>query len=765
MAPRLRPLYSFDDPAEFYRRHSGGVLKEFENESREVNAFNAKQIQFRAWALANLYRGKDKSYWVFLVRGGEAEILFPREGESCEVLLWSKGGKVQKSDKYWQAERIENPAASFGVTQENVLRMPAFKVKVPGNVPDNLIRPLQDDPDEVDPNARNPLTKPHAFGDKKAAVFTMKLRLSSATKDAEFGAIDKLFKGDEGLTSKQKTAFKYLLDFRDVPFTVNLFQHFPHLRDPLNNPGGMPPKVVTMLNGFNAHQRMAYRSVLSSLPCGIGIIPGGPGAGKTHWNLVLTAAIQSKNIIYHGPEEFSNRSAKVLYILDINKPLDDTCNKIVRLYNSLGLKKNAVRLYGWPYSRNQETIDFRNKFMFMARMNRFRRQTFNESCLAPTLDELVWDKYQQHKHGRYHALHDAVSTALKGRNNSDNGDLKELTGQLYREVLDQVDFIATTPVPAATRLSGLFQPDIVIFDESPHAREASTMIAIAQYDPIAWIFSGVSGLPIKDARIRTFMLIFSSLFQDHRQTRPFVASDDVRDNPWAPQLLVSMMERADRQGAIRQSLFINHRAYGGLQKLASRLFYQNNMISGHKEEDLFPPSVSHTRRFLERFLRPGQKLRDPRLLVFDGSRSECRVGTSWFNPRHIDWVMERVSELVADPMFRQVGKDEHGTILIISPYKESFIKYKKAIQSLPVSLKMRLNVQGRVEARTVDTVQGGEADFIFLDFVRSQASDFLDDPNRLNVALTRARQGEVILMQPGSKNTPFELLSPLFYPC
>lgn len=499
MSFRINPLYAFDDPAEYHRRHSSGVLKEFENESREVNAFNTKQTQFKAWILANLYRGKDNSFWVFLVRPADsgAEILFPREGESCEVLLWSKSGKVQRSEKYWEAERIENPAASFGVAQEDAQRMPAFKVKVPGNLPEDFLRPLQDDPDEVGYDAPNRLAKKFAMSDKKAVRITMKLRLSSATKDAEFSAIEKLFKNpNDELTPKQKAAFKYLLDFKDVPFTVNLFQHFPHLRDPLNNPGGMPAKVVTMLKGFNAHQRMAYKTVLSSLPCGICIIPGGPGAGKTHWNLVLTAAMQSKNLIFHGPEDFSNRSAKVLYILDINKPLDDTCNKIVRLYKSLGLKKRAIRLYGWPYSRKQGTvIDFSNKFMIMARMNRFRRQTLNESCLAPTLDELVWDIFQANKAGRYHELHAVVSATLKGKKNVNAETMKALTGQLYREVLDQVDFIATTPVPAATRFNGLYKPDVVIFDESPHAREASTMIAIAQYDPIAWFFSGVCILP------------------------------------------------------------------------------------------------------------------------------------------------------------------------------------------------------------------------------------------------------------------------------
>lgn len=239
--------------------------------------------------------------------------------------------------------------------------------------------------------------------------------------------------------------------------------------------------------------------------------------------------------------------------------------------------------------------------------------------------------------------------------------------------------------------------------------------------------------------------------QDHRQTRPFVASDDFRDNPWAPQMLVSMMERADRAGAIRNSLLINHRAYGGLQRLASCMFYNQKMISGYSEDELFPPSVQHLQRFLERFMDPGSKCREPRLIAYSPNRGEVRVGTSWFNEDHGNWVMERVAELLSDPMFRQVGKTDRGTILIIAPYKEAYMKYKKSIQNFPKAWAARLGVERRVEARTIDTVQGGEADIVFLDMVRSTATDFTDDPNRLCVALTRARQAEVILMHPGSK--------------
>jgi regulator of nonsense transcripts 1 len=107
--------------------------------------------------------------------------------------------------------------------------------------------------------------------------------------------------------------------------------------------------------------------------------------------------------------------------------------------------------------------------------------------------------------------------------------------------------------------------------------------------------------------------------------------------------------------------------------------------------------------------------------------------------------------LLQDPSFRQVGRTDRGTILIIASYKEAYMQYKKAIRNLPQAFQGRLGVEARLAARTIDTVQGGEDDIVFLDLVRSSATEFTDDPNRLCVALTRARQAEVSLMNPGSK--------------
>ena len=55
------------------------------------------------------------------------------------------------------------------------------------------------------------------------------------------------------------------------------------------------------------------------------------------------------------------------------------------------------------------------------------------------------------------------------------------------------------------------------------------------------------------------------------------------------------------------------------------------------------------------------------------------------------------------------------------------------------------NNRVNIKLHTVDKFQGQEADVVFLSMVQTNRDGFLDNPNRLNVAITRAKFQLVII--------------------
>lgn len=783
------PLYSFNG-SDFTRRHMIGTQKEFLLEKISIDAFNRKEHKFRAWPIFYICQNLDSAVMLFLVEPSDHDSMLPKEGEKCDIIIPG----FEKSP----ATRADNPCSLWKVRNELWEKCLAFHVHLKGK--EKIMGAF--------PNLKLVGGKMKIPSTLRLQVrqATFELRVSTSTRDAELGALHSLEQGRKGewngLSQWQIDAYKYFVLLESPTGYMRLFSRFPHMMDPFLKPELTSPRLVKLVQDLNYQQKSAFQNILQDIPNGICNIHGCPGAGKTHFNLVVAAALQSKDEIElagsQSPVPWDN---KVLYLIDINRPLNDAANKMARLYNELGLTKKSridgsvvlrvvIRMHCWSYektaasrkrlqaeweelnhrmqqSENPEgprqgsnaqqnennaaaltdgsnigplqrynaEIDESQELPIHEFAHAFRnaehsfraRAHQTEEYIAPSLDEAAWEMYERFKDTKYARLHTIRRQMDLGRS-TDLGHLENAELEIvYRDTLLDADAVFTTPVSASKFSSSMFSPALVIFDEAPHARELSTLIALAKFNPAAWIFSG-----------------------DVRQTKPFVGSlgNIPCKNEHARQLQVSMMARAQRAYPNAPSLNINHRALGNLQQLASTLFYSNKMIPAIDPEQPggVPPSTAYLRN---RYIMPMKRdagNQVSRLLVSlkDPGPARQPDDRSWWHPGHQRWVMDLVLKLLKDGRFRQTNGTDQGTILIMTPYKEASNQYRKAIRELKSrhqSFRDRI-----VEARTIDTAQGHEADAVILDFVRQKPTKHLEDQNRLCVALTRARQIEVILM-------------------
>ncbi|KAH6857097.1 P-loop containing nucleoside triphosphate hydrolase protein [Chaetomium sp. MPI-CAGE-AT-0009] len=720
----LKPLLAFKTIEEFVFRHKAGTQAEFTASQKLVDEINREDNKFKAWVISKTRQTPKRSEYLVVVQPGpDGERKIPQQGEPAKVRIIFDD---DSSTRFWDASRIENPMALLNITAHSAKQLAAYKVTAHIADAHDGITPL------IDADTAEPADGGIMLTADNAVHANFLLSASEATKNAELNALEQLCGRYINTSERQRHAFNYFVTLRNPEFFVDLHEEIPHLTTAMQHPSWPGSPLAKKFNLLNPQQKAAYMHGFRKLECGICILPGGPGAGKTHFNLFTIAMAQSQQLprpVMVGGH-LKRRCPKVLFIVDMNCPVDDVANRMTALYNELGMKKSIIRMKGWgaevkssdrlnaaedAASGEGMPVDFTNQFLQTVGLMSVHRQP--RSCQAPGLDEAAWQRYDEHKHTRYEELTQYLSGELWEQSDIVPFRLRTLIYKLYRDTLAATDFIATTPVAASNHFNGMFKPDLVYFDEAPHARELTNLIAIANFDPIAWIFCG-----------------------DHRQTIPYVGSATPGcDNIYREQMQVSMMERAAAANAIRYELLMNHRSFGGLHQLASTMWYGGRMVSGNAGT---PAALTHMQKRLSRFM-DGRTCTVPRLLVhLKNCGPEGRDGTSAWNPTHTAWVMAQVLDLLNDTQFKHAERNEPGTILIISPYKKAFNEYKNEVKKLPQW------AQKRVETRTVDVVQGHEADFVFLDLVKNKSTKFLDNPNRLCVAVTRARLGEIIMMHP-----------------
>lgn len=103
---------------------------------------------------------------------------------------------------------------------------------------------------------------------------------------------------------------------------------------------------------------------------------------------------------------------------------------------------------------------------------------------------------------------------------------------------------------------------------------------------------------------------------------------------------------------------------------------------------------------------------------------------------------DRICRLLTDLNASVPEQDKKPGIMVITPYRD-----QKALLSDAIDGLQRRGLIGRldVDAYTLDSCQGREAEYVLISLVRSRATPFFDMPKRWNVALTRAILGLFIV--------------------
>jgi regulator of nonsense transcripts 1 len=277
---------------------------------------------------------------------------------------------------------------------------------------------------------------------------------------------------------------------------------------------------------------------------------------------------------------------------------------------------------------------------------------------------------------------------------------RQLRQQAEREILQAADVICCTCVAAGDPRLKDFRFRQILIDESTQAMEPECFIPIV--------------LGAKQI----------VLVGDHCQLGPVV----MNKNAAKAGLTQSLFERLVHMGIRPIRLQVQYRMHPDLSEFPSNMFYEGTLQNGTNEYD---------RPMLEEFPWPNPQ-RPMFFLINNGNEEMGGNGTSFLNRTEADSVEKLVTKL----MKLGIVPDQIGVVTPYEGQRAHIVSHFERAGSLKKELYKDL------EVASVDAFQGREKDFIIVSCVRSndqQGIGFLRDPRRLNVAMTRAKYGCIII--------------------
>ena len=287
---------------------------------------------------------------------------------------------------------------------------------------------------------------------------------------------------------------------------------------------------------------------------------------------------------------------------------------------------------------------------------------------------------------------------------ADERKYRSLLRSLEREVLHAADVVCATCVGAGDPRLASFRFRRVLIDEATQAVEPEALIPLM--------------MGCKQA----------VLVGDHCQLGPVILNKKAARAGFCQ----SLFERLMLLGVRPIRLAVQYRMHPALSIFPSNTFYEGALQNGVSAAERTVPAVAFPWPSPARPLMFWSQL---------GAEEISASGTSYLNRTEAAAVEKTVTTLLRCG----VTPDQIG---IITPYEG---QRAHVVSTMARNGPLRQALYTEIEVASVDSFQGREKDYIILSCVRSnehQGIGFLSDPRRLNVALTRARFGLVVIGNP-----------------
>jgi superfamily I DNA and/or RNA helicase len=286
-------------------------------------------------------------------------------------------------------------------------------------------------------------------------------------------------------------------------------------------------------------------------------------------------------------------------------------------------------------------------------------------------------------------------------------DIRTLENNVIASLLDSAEVVCATTIGSGHHILGDRKFPIVLIDEATQASEPSSLVPI-----------------IRGCR----QLI---LVGDHRQLPPTVISERAE----VGGLNQSLFERLNKCGIPAHMLTTQYRMHPVIREFPSARFYDNKLEDGCEPNERLAPGG---------LLWPDWD--NPLAFIpVDGIELQDEEGSSRSNFAEAAKVLNVVKGLL------EIGDLTTKDIGVITPYNGQ-VRILSDLFQQAGGRDLGEPFHG-LEIKSVDGYQGREKEVIVFSTVRANETGevgFLSDRRRLNVALTRARRGLIIVGNPNT---------------